>query len=227
MISDVLDHGRAMLTRIADISARLTAAQSHLDAAETVEVLDELDAILAEPEPEIDDGIPKEYLGTPSLPHLPPTHLAVVPPLDPKGGNSNTRDNRKSWIGLAGISLPLMQTGDVAAIAADRGRSMTIEDADAAGYAAGMITWIVEFEGQQKPLDDVWSPEMAVIVGPVRHQVAGALDAAADPDELEGLRVIIFAEDGEWGFRLAGSPTAVNYAIALIGLKRDIRPTTN
>lgn len=104
---------------------------------------------------------------------------------------------------------------------------MIIEGTDPAGYPPVMVTWIVEFEGQQKPLAEVWSPEMAVIVGPVRDSVSAALEAAEDPDELHELRVIIFAEDGEWGFRLAGSPVAVNYAIALIGLKRDVRPARN
>lgn len=129
MIADVLEHGQAMLTRIAELSARLTAAQSHLQAVENavdVEESDHLTAVLEdraefqpsepEPEPEVDDGIPDDYMGTPPVP---PTDMEVVPPLDPKGGNSNTRDNRKSWVGLAGARLPLVQTGDVAGIAAD------------------------------------------------------------------------------------------------------------
>jgi energy-coupling factor transporter ATP-binding protein EcfA2 len=127
MIADILEHGQAMLTRIAELSARLTAAQSHLNAVENavdVEEIDHLTAVLedraeiprSEPEPEDDDGIPDEFLGTPPGP---PTDMEVVPPLDPKGGNSNTRDNRKSWVGLAGTRLPLVQTGDVAGIAAD------------------------------------------------------------------------------------------------------------
>ena len=53
------------------------------------------------------------------------------------------------------------------------------------------------------------------------------LDAAADPDELAGLQVVIYAEDGAWGFKLAGPPSAVNYGIALIGMERPIYPSAN
>lgn len=90
-----------------------------------------------------------------------------------------------------------------------------------------MIQWIVEFEGRHKPLDDIWSPELAAIVGPLRDRVTAALDAAADPDELAGLQVIVYAEGGTWGFRFAGATAAVHYAIALVGMRMDIYPTAN
>lgn len=71
------------------------------------------------------------------------------------------------------------------------------------------------------PMEAVWSDEFARIVGPLRSTIEKALDKAADPDELQGLKVVVYAEEGEdgatWGFKFAGPPTAVNYAVFLTG----------
>lgn len=124
-IERVFDQGLATLDRIVALYARLTSAMNSADVEPESPGDDMIAAIaaLAEDRAEIersdkiiDDGIPDALLGTPPGP---PQDLMVVPALDPKGGNSNTRDNRKSWIGIAGRRLPLVQTGDVAGIAAD------------------------------------------------------------------------------------------------------------
>jgi hypothetical protein len=90
-----------------------------------------------------------------------------------------------------------------------------------------MVEWLVEFEGQQRRLDDIWSDELAKVVGPTRDEISAVLDSAPSPEDLEGLRVIIYAEEGEWGFKLKGPPLAVNYATDLIGQSRQIGRPSN
>lgn len=93
------------------------------------------------------------------------------------------------------------------------------------------MEWIVEFEGRHLPMDAVWSDDFARIVGPLKSTIEKALDRAADPDELDGLRIIVYAEDdGEapaWGFKFAGPPVAVNYAVILMGDTAPIVPPTH
>lgn len=88
------------------------------------------------------------------------------------------------------------------------------------GQSLGM-EWLVEFEGEQRPLQTIWTDEAARIVGPLQATVEKALGRAADPEELEGLIVIVYAEEtdtgAEWGFKFSGPPAAVNYAISLVG----------
>lgn len=83
------------------------------------------------------------------------------------------------------------------------------------------MEWLVEFEGRQMPMDAVWSDDFARIVGPLRSTIEKALGKAADPDELDGLKVVVYAEEdgagATWGFKFAGPPTAVNYAVFLTG----------
>ncbi len=83
------------------------------------------------------------------------------------------------------------------------------------------MEWLVEFEERQIPLDAVWSDEFARIVGPLKSTIEKALGKAADPRELDDLRVIVLAEEdvtgASWGFKFAGSPLAVNYAVVLVG----------
>lgn len=80
---------------------------------------------------------------------------------------------------------------------------------------------MVEFEGERRPLESVWSDELARLVGPLKSTVENALDKAADPDELKGLMIIVYTEvmdaGAQWGFKFAGPPTAVNYAVSLVG----------
>lgn len=93
------------------------------------------------------------------------------------------------------------------------------------------MEWIVEFEGRQLPMDVVWNDDFAKIVGPLKATIDQALVRAADPDELNGLRIIVFAEDeGDapmWGLRFEGSPVAVNYAVVLLGAKAPIVPASH
>jgi hypothetical protein len=123
-VERVFDQGLSSMERISALHARLQAAMNSPDVDPDVEPQNtDRSDLLAEDRAEVerfveelDDGIPDALLGTPAGP---PKDMIVVPALDPKGGNSNTRDNRKSWVGLAGIALPLVQTGDVAGIAAE------------------------------------------------------------------------------------------------------------
>jgi hypothetical protein len=124
-VDRVFEQGIATMRRMSQLSDRLNGAMERLQLGDATEVqLEELFGDIAAvmddraeiEREEVEDGIPDEYLG---MPVLPKTSLLVVPPLDPKGGNSNVRDNRKSWIGIAGVELPLVQVGDVAGIAAD------------------------------------------------------------------------------------------------------------
>lgn len=88
------------------------------------------------------------------------------------------------------------------------------------------MEWLVEFEGEQRPLQTIWNDEAARILGPLMATVENALGKAADLEELEGLKVIVYAEEtdrgAEWGFKFTGSPAAVNYAISLMGRKSPI-----
>jgi hypothetical protein len=89
-----------------------------------------------------------------------------------------------------------------------------------------MMEWLVEFEGRQTPMEAVWSDEFARIVSPLKHTIETALAKAADPDELNGLKVVIYAEEDDegasWGFKFAGTPVAVNYAFFLMGERAPI-----
>lgn len=71
------------------------------------------------------------------------------------------------------------------------------------------------------PMEAVWSDEFARIVGPLKSSIEKALDEATDPSQLHGLKVVVYAEENDtrasWGFKFAGSPTAVNYAVSLTG----------
>ena len=83
------------------------------------------------------------------------------------------------------------------------------------------MKWLVELDGERRPIESVWSDELSRIVGPLKATVEAALGKAADPNELDGLQIIIYAEiaDGgaEWGFKFAGRASAVNYAVDLMG----------
>ena len=84
----------------------------------------------------------------------------------------------------------------------------------------------MEFEGEQRPLQTIWTDEAARIIGPLKATVEKALGRAADPDELEGLMVIVYAEETDmgaaWGFKFSGPVAAVNYAVSLVGRSSPI-----
>ena len=88
------------------------------------------------------------------------------------------------------------------------------------------MEWLVEFEGEQRPLQTIWTDEAARIIGPLKATVENALGRAADLDGLEGLKVIVYAEETEtgaqWGFKFSGPPAAVQYAISLVGRSSPI-----
>ncbi|SFV31812.1 hypothetical protein SAMN05216456_1466 [Devosia crocina] len=92
------------------------------------------------------------------------------------------------------------------------------------------VSWIIEFQGVQKPLDEILDA-VSAIVCPLRATVQNALDQAADPQELDGLRVVVYAEEenggAAWGFRFEGSPSSVNYAVSLVGALAPIVPPTH
>jgi|TARA_A100001391_G_C5082904_1_gene280342 hypothetical protein len=93
------------------------------------------------------------------------------------------------------------------------------------------MEWFVEFEGRQLPMDAVWSDDFARIVGPLKSTIEKTLNRAAEPDELEGLKIVVFAENEAdsptWGFKFAGPQTAVNYAVSLLGAQAPIVPETH
>lgn len=88
------------------------------------------------------------------------------------------------------------------------------------------MEWLVEFEGEQRPLQTIWTDEAARTIGPLKATVENALGRAADLDGLEGLKVIVYAEEtetgAEWGFKFSGPPDAVQYAITLVGRSSPI-----
>lgn len=90
------------------------------------------------------------------------------------------------------------------------------------------MEWIVEFEGQQLPMERVWSEEFAQIIGPLVSTLKASLEGA---EGIEDLRVVIFAEDhGEdmsWGFKFEGPPMSVNRAVDLLGPEAPITKTTH
>lgn len=78
------------------------------------------------------------------------------------------------------------------------------------------------------PMDAVWSDDFARIVGPLVSTIEKALDGA---DDLDGLKIVIYAEDDSdgptWGFKFEGPPTSVNRAIDLLGTEAPIVPATH
>jgi hypothetical protein len=80
-------------------------------------------------------------------------------------------------------------------------------------------------KGQRKPLADVWSDDLARIIGPYREHIEAAFTAARDPDMLADIEVIFFLEDEKsWGVRFTGAPLAVHYATDLVGPMAGIKP---
>lgn len=90
------------------------------------------------------------------------------------------------------------------------------------------MEWFVEFEGQQLPMERVWSEEFAQIVGPLVAKLKSALEGA---DGMEELKVVIYAEDyGQdlgWGFKFEGPTMVVNRAIDVFGTSAEITKTTH
>ena len=70
------------------------------------------------------------------------------------------------------------------------------------------MEWLVEFEGEQRPLQTIWTDKAAHIIGPLRATVEKALGRATDPEELEGLIVIVYAEETDTGARWNSSSVA-------------------
>lgn len=78
--------------------------------------------------------------------------------------------------------------------------------------------------GQKKPLAEVWSDDLARIVGPYRDHIEAVFAAANEPEMLEDIEVVFFLEDEKsWGVRFTGAPMAVHYATDLIGPITDIK----
>jgi hypothetical protein len=91
-----------------------------------------------------------------------------------------------------------------------------------------MIEWLVEFQGQQKLLSEIRSAEALRLIEPLRHTLVKALGRTADPDSLDGLKVIICSEKESWGFRLEGPELAVNHAaVSLLGPEVPVVPPTH
>ena len=78
------------------------------------------------------------------------------------------------------------------------------------------------------PMNAVWSDDFARIVGPLVSTIEKALHGA---DDLDDLKVVIFAEDDSdgptWGFKFEGPPASVNLAIDLLGTAAPIVPGTH
>ena len=75
------------------------------------------------------------------------------------------------------------------------------------------MKWTIEFMGQQRPLDEVWSDDLAGIIGPYRDRIETAFKAARDPELLNDIEVIFFVDDqNSWGVRFYGQSLAVQYA---------------
>lgn len=122
-VDDTVDNGVGILLRIGALADRIAPALELAKAptAEDDRIDQVMSAIAAIEEDRseiedlhVDDGIPEAYLGTPPGPAQ---DLVVVPALDAASGNSHVRDIRKSWIGIAGERLPLVQVSDLAGAA--------------------------------------------------------------------------------------------------------------
>lgn len=75
-------------------------------------------------------------------------------------------------------------------------------------------------------MERVWADDFAQIVGPLVNTLKAALDGA---DDLNGLKIVIYAEDDgddmSWGFKFEGSPMAVNRAVDLLGPEASLTST--
>lgn len=82
----------------------------------------------------------------------------------------------------------------------------------------------IEFMVQQKPLAEVWSDDLARILGPYRDYIEAVFAAARERELLDEIEVVFFLEDEKsWGVRFTGAPLAVHYATDLIGPIADIK----
>ena len=93
------------------------------------------------------------------------------------------------------------------------------------------MEWLVEFEERRLPFAAIWSNDMENLVGPLKSTIDWALSAAAS-GELEGLKVVLYAEkdDGagpRWGFKPIGPSYAVDCARRLIGDAAPIGPAVH
>lgn len=83
------------------------------------------------------------------------------------------------------------------------------------------MEWLVEFEGEHRSLESIWTDEMERLVGPLKSSIDNALAEATDPNELQGLQVIVYAEQtavgATWGVKFKGPPSTVDYAVRLTG----------
>lgn len=71
--------------------------------------------------------------------------------------------------------------------------------------------------GEQRALDEVWTDDIARIIGPLRDRILRAFLRASDPDTLSEIEVVFFVDDERtWGVRFEGSPYAVQYATDLV-----------
>jgi hypothetical protein len=85
-----------------------------------------------------------------------------------------------------------------------------------------MTKWLVEFEGRQKPLDELKSEQLKSRIAPIRAHIERSI-ATLDADDAAALEVV-FSVDPERGlkFTLRGPSHVVNAAIDMIGTIADV-----
>jgi len=95
--------------------------------------------------------------------------------------------------------------------------AIAVMDIQATMLQVTIMKWTIEFEGRQKPLAEVWSDDIARIIGPYRARVEQAFATARDQTVLSDIEVVFFVDDRQtWGVRFCGEPLAVQYATDLV-----------
>ena len=98
-----------------------------------------------------------------------------------------------------------------------RGCGRLVVDIRATMLQVKTMKWTIEFEGDQKPLVDVWDDDIARMMGPYKNRLEQAFARARDQEILANIEVVFFVDDERtWGVRFCGEPLAVQYATDLV-----------
>lgn len=90
------------------------------------------------------------------------------------------------------------------------------------------MKWIIEFEGRQRPLAEVWGDDVSKIIGPYKHRIEQAFATARDQSILSDIEIIFYVDDEQtWGVRFVGELLSIQYATDLVGPLEGVKPPPN
>ena len=82
------------------------------------------------------------------------------------------------------------------------------------------VEWLVEFEGQRKPLSEIRTHELRNLIEPIRAHIASALEPTEDEPDFARVRVVFLFDPADGlKFSIEGAPLALNRAMDRIGIR--------